>query len=148
MGLDMYLKATRFLWSFPTEGPDAQLSKQVAAICAVPDYNVKEIVINAAYWRKANQIHGWFVSNVQNGEDNCATYEVRREKLETLLRLAETVLKNPKSASTILPVQEGFFFGSREYGEGYFEYLRDTVEQLKKALSLSPCWTFEYKSSW
>ena len=38
-----------------------------------------------AYWRKANQIHRWFVENVQGGVDDCGTYEVTREDLQELL---------------------------------------------------------------
>lgn len=46
------------------------------------------------YWRKANQIHNWFVENVQDGIDNCGRYEVGKEKLETLLSICEEVLTN------------------------------------------------------
>lgn len=38
-----------------------------------------------AYWRKANHIHGWFVENVQDGEDDCGTYEITRAHLQNLL---------------------------------------------------------------
>jgi hypothetical protein len=38
------------------------------------------LVIELAYWRKANQIHNWFVKNVQNGQDNCMPYEVSENK--------------------------------------------------------------------
>jgi hypothetical protein len=36
------------------------------------------------YWRKANQIHKWFVDNVQDGKDDCGTYYVRPSQLEAL----------------------------------------------------------------
>lgn len=49
-----------------------------------------------AYWRKANAIHDWFVQNVQNGEDDCGTYEVTRENLEELLYVCEVVRDNSK----------------------------------------------------
>ena len=44
-----------------------------------------------AYWRKANQIHKWFVDNVQNGEDDCGEYVVSKEQLEELLSICEEV---------------------------------------------------------
>lgn len=47
-----------------------------------------------AYWRKANAIHNWFVCNVQNGNDDCGTYEVKKEQLEKLLDTCKKVLKN------------------------------------------------------
>lgn len=44
-----------------------------------------------AYWRKANAIHNWFVENIQNGVDDCGTYEVTKEKLEELLHTCTVV---------------------------------------------------------
>lgn len=46
-----------------------------------------------AYWRKANQIHNWFVENVQDGVDDCGYYEVSRQKLQDLLADCRDVLK-------------------------------------------------------
>lgn len=46
-----------------------------------------------AYWRKANQIHNWFVENVQDGIDDCGCYEVSRQKLQDLLTNCRDVLK-------------------------------------------------------
>ena len=46
-----------------------------------------------AYWRKANQIHNWFVENVQNGIDDCGYYEVSRQELQELLGDCRDVLK-------------------------------------------------------
>lgn len=56
-----------------------------------PRYALSEEV---AYWRKANAIHNWFVCNVQNGNDDCGTYEVKKEQLEKLLDTCKKVLKN------------------------------------------------------
>lgn len=45
------------------------------------------------YWRKANQIHNWFVENVQDGVDDCDYHnEVTKETLEELLDVCERVL--------------------------------------------------------
>lgn len=46
-----------------------------------------------AYWRKANQIHNWFVENVQNGIDDCGYYEVSKQELQGLLADCRDVLK-------------------------------------------------------
>lgn len=46
---------------------------------------------DAGYWRKANQIHKWFVDNVQDGEDDCGTYDVSIEQLKELLILCKEV---------------------------------------------------------
>lgn len=45
-----------------------------------------------AYWRKANQIHKWFVDNVQDGEDNCEYYKVTSDKLQKLVDICNEIL--------------------------------------------------------
>ena len=47
-----------------------------------------------AYWRKANQIHKWFVDNIQEGNDDCGYYKVTKEVVERLLKTCEEVLEN------------------------------------------------------
>lgn len=55
--------------------------------------NIDEDSFNeVAYWRKANQIHNWFVENVQDGIDDCGYYEVSRQQLQELLRDCRDVL--------------------------------------------------------
>lgn len=44
------------------------------------------------YWRKANQIHKWFVDNVQDGVDDCGYYEVTKEKITELYEICKEVL--------------------------------------------------------
>lgn len=43
------------------------------------------ISYQVAYWRKANQVHNWFVENVQGGEDECKPHVVSKEQLLELL---------------------------------------------------------------
>ena len=54
---------------------------------------VNEITEEVCYWRKANQIHNWFVENVQNGEDDCQNYYVSIEQLEELYNLCKIVIE-------------------------------------------------------
>ena len=60
--------------------------------------NIKHegIIENVIYWRKANQIHNWFVENVQKGRDDCRCYEVTKRQLERLFKLCVTVKENSK----------------------------------------------------
>lgn len=44
------------------------------------------------YWRKANQIHNWFVQNVQSGEDDCGMYLVSKEKLQELVDICKEIV--------------------------------------------------------
>lgn len=143
MGLDMYLNAKRYLWS-SEEG----LSNKVAEVFPeLKGKRVREVIAEAMYWRKSNAIHAWFVKHVQEGQDNCGNYYVGREQLEELRQLILEVL-DTKDASK-LPPQAGFFFGSTDVDEWYWEDLIRTAEGLGRALEDFPTsWDFEYHSSW
>ena len=148
MGLDMYLSAKKYLWKI--DESDAQVSKEIQERINVRR-RVKEVVIEAAYWRKANQIHGWFVRNVQDGEDDCNPYDVARSDLVALLDACRKVLENRKLAAKLLPPAEGFFFGRYEYDDSYFEDVQRTADGLAALLEAVPegsGWWFEYQSSW
>jgi hypothetical protein len=140
MGLDMYLNAKRFYWS----------KDEAPKIDDVPEgYKVSRVEVEVAYWRKANAIHNWFVENVQDGDDNCLSYRVTREQLQSLVEQCKRVIEDREKAKDLLPTENGFFFGDTEYGDYYFLSLSDTVEQIEKALqSFSGDWYFEYQSSW
>lgn len=56
----------------------------------------KTVFNTIASWRKANHIHKWFVDNVQDGIDNCGTYEVTKEQLEELLNICKEVADKSK----------------------------------------------------
>ena len=155
MGLDMYLSAKRYLWS----DKDKDVAQQVGEIIGVdgdPEkrFNgaslvVKEISLQAMYWRKANAIHGWFVEIVQDGEDNCREYEVDKEQLETLRDLCKDILEHPDAErDEDLEPTEGFFFGSYNKDEWYYKDLKDTVEGLDKVLALPDEYSFTYQASW
>ncbi len=105
--------------------------------------------VQVAYWRKANQIHKWFVDHVQDGKDDCNEYRVTRDQLQLLVDNCKLVLINKEEAKTLLPRQEGFFFGSYEYDEYYWYDIQDTIEQLERVLNEYPEeWEFQYQSSW
>lgn len=136
-------------------------------------------LLEVGYWRKANQIHRWFVENVQGGKDDCKSYEVSRAQLGELLETVYEVLKsinlvpgtcsvgqrpgegegfdstrrgfvveNPEVAKKLLPIQEGFFFGSYLYDSWYFEGLVVTKDILEEVLQSPPDSEFFYQSSW
>lgn len=156
MGLDMYLTAKRYLWS----EQDKEVSQKVGEIIGVesdPETRfvgsslmVKSISIDAMYWRKANAIHGWFVENCQGGRDECQETYVDRAKLIQLRDLCQSVLDNPDSTGDAdLEPRQGFFFGSYEKDEWYYQDLKNTVEGLTKALSLPENeYDFYYQASW
>lgn len=98
MGLDMYLRATKHIWGSDwAPEQDKTLYAHVVEACGMEQYRDKDtpilqVELGVAYWRKANQIHAWFVENVQNGVDDCGDYYVSREQLKQLRDLAARVL--------------------------------------------------------
>lgn len=161
MGLDQYLRASEYVSRgdyFEDENGDyklreSELFKQVVeqfeATNAIDTNGFAGISVELpmGYWRKANQIHRWFVDNVQDGEDNCGSYYVSRDDLEELRSACLEVITDPDKAMDLLPPQEGFFFGGYEVDEWYFQQLLDTVDILNRCLS-SKFSSFEYQSSW
>jgi hypothetical protein len=146
----MYLTAERYLWS--TEKP---ISDQVANLLGLQldgdRMRVQTIIAEAMYWRKANAIHRWFVENAQGGEDNCERYYVSREQLLKLRDLCANLCtqKVEALAEDSLPTTDGFFFGSTEYDEWYWNDIENTVVGLDKALeTFGDGWHFHYQSSW
>lgn len=149
MGLDMYLSAKRYVWSHNGRDKSLQEKLNEAVKEDLPDgMRVNEICIDAMYWRKANAIHHWFVDNCQDGEDNCQEYYVSREQIQELRDLCQEALDKPDEAEDLLPTVNGFFFGSTEIDQYYFDGLRESIEGLDKVLSLPNSYEFYYRSSW
>ncbi|NCV84608.1 MAG: hypothetical protein EBW14_01700 [Oxalobacteraceae bacterium] len=164
MGLDMYLHAKKYVekieWSKLDRDNDLGLDSpevvnplwnDIVNISGMSDvatdiYGV-HVEVTCAYWRKANQIHAWFVKNVQGGNDNCGEYYVSHEKLKELLTTCQQALfsKDP----SLLPPQEGFFFGGTDIDEWYWQDIKDTIKKLKRVLvpEMSKL-SFYYTSSW
>ncbi len=177
MGLDMFLNKKTYI------GAQYEHNKVTGTIDIKMDgkkvpiqlNRVAEISENVAYWRKANQIHKWFVENIQGGEDDCGEYYVRVEYLQKLVEECNVMINKlnntPKIKKTLLdwdkkeyevevydikeydnislPTQKGFFFGNTEYDEWYLRELQDTVAQLTPLIKEGEgIGSFYYSSSW
>lgn len=86
------------------------------------------------YWRKANQIHSYFVKELQDGIDDCGSYLIKKEVLEDLKNKIELIQKDKSLAKDLLPTQSGFFFGGTDYDDYYFFQLENTLEWVNKTL--------------
>ena len=151
MGLDMYLHAKRYISAFnesDKELADVIKAERIKGMDVLGD--LKYIECEAMYWRKANQIHKWFVDNVQDGNDDCKTYYVGDDQLKALHDLCEAVLLDRTRAEELLPVSSGFFFGSDAYDDGYFADISYTQTRLQALIESTELehWSFEYHSSW
>jgi hypothetical protein len=165
MGLDMYLSARKHVnkidWEKLDRDSDTKYSDatfpewnnvvEAAGVSTLVDtesiYGV-DVSVNVAYWRKVNAVHGWFVENVQRGEDDCGEYYVSHAKLKELVNVCTLAITNKDP--NLIPPAEGFFFGSTDVDEWYWHGLMNTIKQLQPIIdrpdfeSLS----FYYQSSW
>jgi len=154
MGLDQYLTAKRWIseWNPLENSQRTEITKLLNLPKSLDDCTVQEVVVSIGDWRKANQIHRWFVENIQLGKDDCGTYEVSRDQLTELRGLCNRVLKFRHMATDQLPTATGFFFGTADYDEWYFQDLEHTVDLIDRALEFlalpDQSWTIYYGSSW
>jgi hypothetical protein len=165
MGLDMYLSARKHInkinWEKLDHNSDSKYSEAtepqwtdvvnaagVATLVDVESIYGVDVSVNVAYWRKSNQIHNWFVINVQRGEDDCGEYYVSHNKLKELVNTCTLAITNKDP--NLLPPREGFFFGSTDVDEYYWADIMDTITQLQPILDRPDFenLSFFYQSSW
>lgn len=160
MGLDMHIVAKRYIHLTNDNDLANRIGKIIGSFSDQHLGNrIIGLVFEIGYWRKANAIHRYFVNEFANGVDECQPIEVSRQGLDKLRDLCRAILvatndgKNPEKGSDVLPTQEGFFFGSTEYDEGYIDDVKDTIGIIDKALS-NPLFkddgsvSFIYQASW
>ena len=148
MGLDMYLFGTKNFSVFTRNSVKPPLEKTFEFTSLINNHGLENAPIDydtpwsnydikfpIMYWRKSNQIHQWFVQNVQAGTDNCAEYSVGIYQLRLLSKTIEPALVSTAAASELLPTTEGFFFGSQEYDSYYFEDLKQTKEKIDSLIA-------------
>ena len=75
-----------------------------------------------AYFRKVNFLIPFF-----GYEENCSNIEIDKYQVEDLIEACKAVLEDHSKAEELLPTTPGFFFGSTEYDDWYF----DDVESVK-----------------
>ena len=148
MGLDQYItirhKSTNN--SYKRWNDYWKMSKEERKGRSEPSEPSKDLILG--YFRKHNNIHKWFVNNIQNGVDD---YTITDEGLEF-------VKEN-------LPTNDGFFFGSTEYDNDYFWTVENAINVLTQVITICNLnyfrlytdretgvyngeWVLEYTSSW
>lgn len=91
------------------------------------------IFTQVAYWRKFNALHNWFVNNVQLGVDDCGFYELFQDHIVDLLDTLQNTLDDQDS-SHFEPIG-GFFFGSIEVDDYYWEQVENTRDKMYRLLN-------------
>lgn len=99
MGLDMYLRGEKFLYT-DWNNPDNNLKEDGFRVCRRQ--------LELGYWRKHPNLHGFIVQTFANGLDECQRIELCADDLRTILAAVD---------SNSLPFTTGFFFGESDGSE-------------------------------
>ena len=83
-----------------------------------------------AYFRKVNFLIPFF-----GYEENCSNIEIDKYQVEDLIEACKEVLANHDKASFLLPTQTGFFFGSTDYDDWYFDDVQNVKEKFEEILA-------------
>jgi hypothetical protein len=150
MELDMYLTADRYLSRYSEEDKNTLEELSKVKSCLLSDFRISNITYDLAYWRKANAIHNWFVKECQGGVYECQKTWVSIEQLKKLRDVCKIVLEDHSQAERLLPTGAGFFFGSTDYDEYYYQDLAQTVDIIDKILAMPNIELIYiyYRSSW
>ena len=166
MGLDMYLNVSERISQYDYQRVGMDLVRTEDSrynnVIEASGIKVKDDVASsvsvewtAIYWRKANQIHGWFVETCGDGVDECQRIRVSRDRLVELHSICGQLLdtKSTELAHELLPPTPGFFFGGYEIDEYYWRDVEETHQQLTELLDeITPenYWNYdiEYQASW
>lgn len=128
MGLDMYLRGEKYLWS----NTDQTITED--------GFELKEKILELGYWRKHPNLHGYIVQTFANGEDDCQKIDLDEDSLEQII----DAVKEDK-----LPKTSGFFFGASDGSEkentlkilsSALEWLRVTEKNISRSVFYQASW--------
>ena len=156
MGLDMYLYASKYesksKWReedkegikgfYPSELVDFQTD------IFERNFASKHTKYQIGYWRKFNALHHYIVENFANGVDDCREIYLYTEDIEQILNNLKKVKDNKNKASELLPTKSGFFFGSTQYDEWYWEDVEYSIRLFEEVLKLPKGIEIYYEASW
>jgi len=170
MGLDMYLSKKTYVkqWSHkrPEEQFEVVVKKGGENYPNIKSERVSYITEEVMYWRKANQIHGWFCNNGYEITPD-VRYQIEGEQLVELLNTCKKVLEllntatkttkqvvggwkggeeymvdvevydNVDEIMELLPPTQGFFFGSDNIDDWYKQDIENTIQVLEEEMKSS-----------
>lgn len=133
MGLDMYLRGEKFIW---TNWEDRTKNPMEDG------FKIHSKHLELGYWRKHPNLHGYIVQEFAEGEDNCQRIDLDSADLEKIILAV---------IGESLPETSGFFFG-KSYGTQ--EERDEDLKILREALAWSNTEekgvsrSVYYKASW
>lgn len=161
MGLDMYLSKRTYVknWDHMSDSQKHNITvKQGDKIREdIKPERISYITEEVGYWRKFNALHNYIVQNCADGVDNCQEIEISKDEMKEILEvlikvhnMKNTLLEggNTEKLDDLFPTSKGFFFGSTEYDEYYFQDVKDTIELFTELLKEDTNDYFTYQASW
>lgn len=146
MGLDMYLR--KYIWvgrqyEHVRKTTTLSINYQSDGETVPIDVDKVATIVEHIYsWRKMDDLHNWFVVNVQGGEDDCKEYDITADDFEELkLWVKKQLAKMPEKI--------------QEYTDLYWDRMvyTDTIKVIDNALAEIEAdekgliW-YSYSSSW
>jgi hypothetical protein len=147
MGLDSYLDKVHYIggnYEHRKISGTVTFHSEKQSLVIDPK-TVTKISCKLIEWRKMHGIHGWFVENVQDGNDDSGVYEFNKDKLKLFFDDLKYQIENPDEH--ILIEDDCVVYNDVEL----FNILKETYEILKKEFEYDePFFTeyYQYCSSW
>lgn len=158
MGLDQYLTAHKLICGYThhSEAGEREAYLKLLESVGLQESDVSldtphlSVSVTVAYWRKAHTVHAWFVSNVQDGVDDCRSSYASRKFLEFAVEHCRKVLKAEKPGSVISTEKDDYSINTTIGIGRDLEELHMTKDMLEPVLNNPKFkgWNFEYRASW
>lgn len=137
MGLDMYLSKKSYVKQWEHNKPEDQFEVSVKkGGVTYPNIQSKRISYveeELMYWRKANQIHGWFVSNTNEIVED-VRYTLDTDNLKELLETCKQVMDVLNTSKKKTTQVVGGWKNGEEYMEDVEVYDDEATEKVQQLL--------------
>lgn len=137
MGLDASLNVRKYLDDEPG------LTNLIKEKMNYWDFEPSYIEFKVVYWRKAWQIHDFFIDHTSDPEDGTSFF-IERELIMDLYDKVCTILKEPERALEIIP--------DTCADDWYFSQIKNTKVSLEKLFNsefwIDDFYEFYYEASW
>jgi len=145
MGLDMYLEGRKHLYTEDNDPLQDLLMKMYGL-----KYKPSSVSYELGYWRKFNALHALFqrkLTEQSDKEEECGSDTwVSDETFNDIVNILKEISKDHNKAEELMPPSEGFFFGSTEYDDYYYEQLEKTITLFEKIIKEGH--DLYYSASW
>lgn len=155
MGLDMYLYASKYesrsQWRnnkeevkgfYPSELQDLQTD------ILERNFLSKHTKYQIGYWRKFNALHHYIVQKFADGVDDCREIYLSPSDVGHILDTLRKARDNKDKVEEILPTTRGFFFGSLEYDEWFWNDVEYSIRLFEEVVKIQDEYEIYYEASW